>query len=252
MTRIVKISLIIFLALSLIGGVVVINDLRYPPEWDQIHLRMTRSEVEGLIGPDPGEMIGMGSAYWNDRGIFVRNQLQLYIDPFDGVSIIRIQRFSTFPELHLSDVKTAYLPTEEVGKSKPIQLNVKDVDIGATTDEVNGKLGKPKSSQKKGENPCGGTKLTYLYDGLVVDFEADANDRFTVVAVEVTSQKWEIAPGISIGASTKDVLKKFGRPGFFPDSDPNTSIGYWITDGGADFYFRDDRLVKIHWEENLC
>ena len=107
--RVVKVSLLVFLGLSLIGGAVVINDLRYPPEWDQIHLGMTRAEVYSLIGPGGGEWQGWSGIFWSDRGFLIRNQLELYIDPYNGVSIISLQRFSIIPGEHrLWNVRTEY------------------------------------------------------------------------------------------------------------------------------------------------
>ena len=87
----------------------MINDLRYPLEWDQIHLGMTRSEVEKLIGPGGGEWPGWSGPYWDDRGVLVRNQLHLYIDPYEGVTIISLQHFSIFPGEHrLWNVRAEY------------------------------------------------------------------------------------------------------------------------------------------------
>ena len=109
MNRALKVSLAILLLLTLAVGVALIIDLGYPSQWNQIHLGMSRSDVESLIGPDPGEMKGMAPAHWSDRGIFIRNRLELYIDPKDGVTIISIQRFSTIPiERRLWDVRNEY------------------------------------------------------------------------------------------------------------------------------------------------
>ena len=61
--RVGKISLIVTLGLSLVGGALIVNDLRYPPEWDQIHLGMIRSEVYCLIGAGGGEWPGWSGSY---------------------------------------------------------------------------------------------------------------------------------------------------------------------------------------------
>ena len=97
MNRMFKGSLIVSLILFLAIGLVIVNDLRYPSEWDQIHLGMSRTDVENLLGPDPGEMKGLGMADWDDGGILIRSQLQAYIDAKEGVTIISIQRFSIIP-----------------------------------------------------------------------------------------------------------------------------------------------------------
>ena len=107
--RAAKISLIVSTILILVVAILVVRDLRYPPEWDKIHLGMPRSEVENLIGRGVGEWPGWSGPYWEDRGVLVRNELNLYIDPVDGVTIIYLERFSIIPGEHrLWNVRAEY------------------------------------------------------------------------------------------------------------------------------------------------
>lgn len=98
--RTAKIAIVALVVLITTCGGIVINDLRYPPEWDQIRLGMPRSQIETLIGPGGGEWTGWSSAYWEDRGLLIRNELAVYMDPAEGATIIAIKRISTVPGEH--------------------------------------------------------------------------------------------------------------------------------------------------------
>lgn len=98
--RKLKILIVGLLGLSLVVGIVALNDLRYPAVWDQIRLGMTRAEVYDLIGESGGEWSGWSGMYWHHNGILIRNQLELYIDPTDCVTIISLKHQSSFPTIH--------------------------------------------------------------------------------------------------------------------------------------------------------
>lgn len=136
---------------------------------------------------------------------------------------------------------------------KTIKLEVKDIDIGTKYKTVIRQLGKPLSSKKGGENPCGGEKLVLKYSGLEVTFDVESeNDRNPIVVfVEVSSPKLEVS-GIKIGASLEDVRAKFGKSSELRKEEGFDNIGYFVKDGYANFYFRNDKLVKITWELNMC
>jgi hypothetical protein len=61
----------------------------------------------------------------------------------------------------------------------------------------------------------------------------------------------EIAPGIRIGAALKDVRATFGKP---LDGADESTISYTTKDnlGTANFYFRNNKLVKVTMSETLC
>ena len=141
-------------------------------------------------------------------------------------------------------------PTDDLPQT--IKLEVKGVDIGTSYEDVLRQLGKPLSSKKRGTNPCGGTKLTLRYSGLTVNLDPDADEQnFIVVFVEATSLKWEVS-GIKVGASLEDVRAKFGKSSELRKESGLETIGYFVTDGYANFYFRKNKLAKITWELNLC
>src|ERR1044071_1861831 len=65
-----------------------------------------------------------------------------------------------------------------------IHLDVEGIDVGSTIEDVTRQLGNPRSFEKKGENPCGGPKLIYRYNGLDITFDPDANEKsFSVVRI---------------------------------------------------------------------
>lgn len=149
-----------------------------------------------------------------------------------------------------SPLPTNTKPADDLPQT--IKLEVKSVDIGTSYRDVLRRLGKPLSSKKRGTNPCGGTKLTLSYPGLTVNLDPDADEQnFIVVFVEVTSPNWEVS-GISVGASLEDVRAKFGKSSKLRKESGLDTIGYFVTEGYADFYFRKNKLVKVSWELNLC
>jgi hypothetical protein len=143
------------------------------------------------------------------------------------------------------------LPT--IASAQTIKLEIKGVDIGASYQTVLRQIGKPLSSRKGGTNPCGGTKLTLRYSGLVIKLDPDADEQnFIVVEIETNSPKWEVASGISVGASLADVQTKFVQTDKPTKERGLEKLSYFVTDGYANFYFRNKKLVKVNWELNLC
>jgi len=144
------------------------------------------------------------------------------------------------------------LPT--AASAQTIDLEVKGVDVSASYQTVLRQLGKPLSSRKGGTNPCGNTKLTLRYSGLTITLDDDDGDgrNFSVVAIEVTSPKWEVAPGISVGASLADVQAKFAQTEKPTKERGLENLSYFVAEGYANFYFRNKKLVKVIWEFNLC
>jgi len=160
------------------------------------------------------------------------------------------------PEATKPSPKPSPLPTNTKSTEdlpEMIKLQIKGVNIeNSYYEDVLRQFGKPLSSKKRGTNPCGGTKLTLRYPGLTVSLDPDENEQnFFVVFAEVTSPEWEVS-GIRIGASLEDVRAKFGKSSELRKESKLETIWYYAGDGGADFYFRKNKLVKITWEMNLC
>jgi hypothetical protein len=131
-------------------------------------------------------------------------------------------------------------------------LQVNGVGIGATEATVVQKLGKPSSRKKGGIVPCyaGDVLLTLRYPGLVLELSDDLDGKLTVFTATVTSPKWSVS-GIHIGASVEDVRKKFGN-GKLTNEEGLEYLSYYITDGYANFVFRNNKLIEVNWELNLC
>lgn len=131
-------------------------------------------------------------------------------------------------------------------------LNVKGVRFGTPYQSVLGRLGKPLHSKKSNSLACGGGKiLTLRYSGLVIELVEGRKD-FQVVRIEAASPKWSIDKGIKIGAVLKDVKGKLGKPDKRTIKSGSVDLFYFTGDGRANFYFKNNKLVKAAWEENLC
>jgi hypothetical protein len=142
------------------------------------------------------------------------------------------------------------LPTGAVAQT--IDLKVKGVDIGASYQTVLRQLGKPLSNRKGGTNPCGGTKQVLRYSGLKITLDEDEDKQNIVVLIEVTSPKWEVASGVSIGASLENVRAKFSQSHDLSKESGFDVLTYSDGDGALTFYFRNKKLVKVTRDLNLC
>jgi hypothetical protein len=136
--------------------------------------------------------------------------------------------------------------------AQTIDLQVNGVGTTAQYSVVLEKLGKPLSKKKGGVFPCdNGEMLTLRYQGLIVRLiEANDGTGFIVGSIDVTSPKWSVS-NINVGASMKDVQAKFGQSDKTKKSGLE-NLSYGMAEGFANFYFRNNKLVKISWGFNIC
>jgi len=133
----------------------------------------------------------------------------------------------------------------------PLPLDLKGIDVGTDTDTTVAKLGRPLSTTRIGENPCGGRKLTYIYKGLAIDFDpVDKEKSFMVVGLQVTSGDWVLGPGIKLGISRAELEHLLGAANL--NSEQPNIVNYGIAEGSAYFHFKSDKLFKIEWAMNMC
>jgi len=137
--------------------------------------------------------------------------------------------------------------------AQTIDLQVKGVEIATPYSTVIQKLGKPLSEKKGGEFPCDNSDmLTLRYKGLIVRLiEANDGTGFIVGSVSITSAKWSIS-GVNIGASIKDIQTRFGQSEVETKESGLENLSYGMAEGFANFYFRNNKLVKVSWEFNIC
>jgi hypothetical protein len=135
-----------------------------------------------------------------------------------------------------------------------LDLKVKGVGVGTTYSTVLKKLGKPLLIKKGNNFPCDNEEsmLTLQYSGLAIELIQDGNRRYYFVAgMKVTSPKWVIS-GITIGANKEKVQKRFGRHNKLGKEEGLEYLNYYVGDGYGYFYFRNNKLIKIEWELNIC
>jgi hypothetical protein len=140
-----------------------------------------------------------------------------------------------------------------------LNLSVKTVEIGTLRKDVLKELGKPISSKKGRHFPCDeeGEVRTLRYQDLVLELiENYNNKKFFVASTIVKSDKWSVMNSrdgkiVKIGEGVEEVKEKFGDGKLIHDDGLDT-IAYPNTDGFAYFYFKNEKLIKIRWEINLC
>ncbi len=152
------------------------------------------------------------------------------------------------------------LPVLGQKKLTEVDFRVSGISSGTSYSTVVRKLGKPLRSTKRkyaADSACSGsaeTHLTLFYSGLEITLLGDGRGRnLDVYSIEVASKKWS-ASGVGIGANSKDVIAKFGKPNSKADKSGETVL-YYVTKGnlgGVNFYFRDDKLVRVAMTETLC
>jgi hypothetical protein len=139
-------------------------------------------------------------------------------------------------------------PQEFDGAIREIKISVKGVSLGTSREDALRQLGRPASIVLRGTNDCGGDKRTLRYPGLSVVLDEDGNQSI-VVSLEIASRRWEIGPGVRIGASELEVRRVFGAPNVGSERGVLT---YADGDGYVVFRFRNKRLVNVKRDLNLC
>lgn len=164
------------------------------------------------------------------------------------------------PLLFLILVVFLTIPVFAQEKSHEIDLSVKGIGSGTPYSTVVRKLGKPLRIKKErfaADSACSGkaeTHLTLFYSGLKITLLGDGRGRKPdVYSIEVTAKRW-LASGVSVGAKAKKVEAKFGAPSSKADISGETVFYYTMKDnlGGVNFYFRNNKLVRMLMRETLC
>lgn len=145
-------------------------------------------------------------------------------------------------------------------KLNEIDLRVNGIGSGTSYSTLIRKLGKPNRTKKikvKAENACSNsdeTHLTLFYSGLEITLLGDGKGQnLEVYSLEVITNKWT-ASGIKIGATEKEIQTRFGMP-ISKDDKSGETVFYYVTKenlGGVNFYFRNNKLVRVEMTETLC
>lgn len=145
-------------------------------------------------------------------------------------------------------------------KWREVDLRVNGIGSGTSYSTVVRKLGKPLRREKErfaANNACSGaaeTHLTLFYSGLEITLLGDGKGRnLDVYSIEITSKKW-VASGIRLGVAIKDVRIKFGKTEEQTD-ESNQTVLHYVTKGNlgvVNFYFQNNKLVKVRMTQTLC
>lgn len=134
-------------------------------------------------------------------------------------------------------------------------LTIKGIGLGRQSYEkdVMKAFGNPLSVRSTVFNCLGDVPAkTFAYNGLRLTLVYAPVNNFLVYEVELTSNKWQLDSGIKIGDNIDSVKQKIGKD----FSERNEKGGIYLQfdhdDGWARFYFRNNKLEKIHWLYNYC
>lgn len=142
---------------------------------------------------------------------------------------------------------------------REVDLRVRGIGSESSYSSVIAKLGRPisRKSQRYTAEDCIGrdaTILTLRYRGLTVELLGDRDGKdFEVIELIITSPRWA-ASGVKIGASTNEVVRRFGDP-ISKEPRNNRTVYHYVTPdnlGNVNFEFQRGRLVKILMSETLC
>lgn len=124
--------------------------------------------------------------------------------------------------------------------------------MGTSEAKLRELLGNPLEMNDDGFEECSSGYLrSYHYDGLEIVLLSDERRRnYSVIDIEVSSDKWDIELGLRIGDPIVKVREIFGEPNY-PES--SSSVRY-VTKGnlgGVDFYSQDGKLIRVRARETL-
>lgn len=132
-------------------------------------------------------------------------------------------------------------------------LTINAIGLDSTEENVVKTLGKPRSIKKQFNGCLDDQMKTFFYKGLELSLSENLETKkWEVFEIELTSSKWQLDSGIKIGDSIESVKQKIGKD--FSESEEKgvVCLSYGNTNGGATFYFRNNKLEKISWDYTIC
>jgi hypothetical protein len=148
---------------------------------------------------------------------------------------------------------TAAAPADTASQDwNTVRNEVNGIAIADSGEKVIKRFGKPLSVKKHGTNPCGGNKTVLHFPGIKFTLDEEEGEGKIVVGIEISSSKWEIAPGVRIGFTLEEVRAKMGRLGTLSRENGTDVLSYGDGDGYLTYTFRNEKLVKIMRNLNMC
>ena len=158
--------------------------------------------------------------------------------------------FFSFP-FQVILLSALFLSLVFVAKAQTIDLRVNGIGIGDKYPAIVKALGRPASSVRRGEVPCGDAMQTLRYNGLLLRLEVGGPNPLGLYKVQITSPDWNVS-GIRLGASKAEIISTFGKAEEMTEG-KRRYLSYWIEDGWARIYLgRGNRVTLIEWEFNFC
>lgn len=142
-------------------------------------------------------------------------------------------------------------------KRKEIKFGLKEIHGGTYQETVVKKLGKPLKLKKikRGERCSDGFNYVLEYRGLTLETIYDSESGvYTVLTIELSSEKWPIEPGFAIGSEIGDVLAKIGEPTSRSEDEGFLVLRYeteYYTDIAL-LYFENGKLSKAKFGHKDC
>ena len=97
---------IILLLFTVLLAVIIGQDFIYPSQWNDIHLDMTRQEVESLAGQSRDKDFKWQGHFWNDSGILIKNEILVFTTNDKVSSIIQRQLLITGQTIRIIRVES--------------------------------------------------------------------------------------------------------------------------------------------------
>ena len=136
-----------------------------------------------------------------------------------------------------------------------IELQINGIKLGTSESVTLRKIGKPYEITQLEVNECAnGFQKTMKFSGLTIDLLGnDKGKDFEAYSFEVISPKW-IVSGIRIGSDKNTLVSKFGEP---LEKAEENGLQKWFyvnkgNNGFANFYFQNNKLIRITWESTVC
>ena len=131
-----------------------------------------------------------------------------------------------------------------------VVMTIRGVGVGSTPNQVQKALGNPRAKKTENDEMVGSI-LTFHYDGMDIEFTKDSDKKFTATDFVVLSRRWSVSPGIRVGMTRSQMLKKLGNPESEPNRESDRGTVLYQFWAGNDEYsacrLKRGKIIEIHF-----